>query len=374
MTCLRHSEVKQEASMSEFKPLQGIQVLDFSHVIAGPMATFYLQQFGADVMKVESRSGGDVMRRGNAKASFAALNAGKTTVEMDLRDPADLHKLQEMASSADVVLDSLRPGVLDRFDLGAETLRAANPSLIYCAISGFGRRGPWATRPAYDHVVQAATGMTMLAGKDGDDPIKTGFPVVDAATGILAALAVVAALRERDRTGLGRFIDVSMAAAAMQLMYPLSCLALTDGEVPPRVGNQGYSHSPAANIFQTKDGWIAIGANTPRQFLALLRLLELEHLASDPSIFDKPLSADAPAEFLRAKNPDLLHQQLAAALAGVHASVIEARCAQVNVAAARVRTLPEFAKEAVANDILDSKLMCDGDLSVTSPGWGFRVS
>lgn len=360
--------------MFNFKPLQGVRVLDFSHVIAGPMATFYLQQFGANVQKVESRSGGDVMRRGNTLASFVALNAGKQSIQMDLRDPADQRQLVEMARGADVLVDSLRPGVLDRFGLGADALRDANPGLVYCAISGFGRRGPWATRPAYDHIVQAATGMSMLAGREGDGPIKTGFPVVDAATGILAALAIVAALRERDRTGRGRFLDVAMAAAAMQLMYPLSCEALTRGIIPERVGNQGYSRSPAADMFETEDGWIAVGANTPRQFLALLRLLRLEHLATDPSIFDKPLSADAPAEFLRAKDPVRLREELAAAFARVNAADIESQCAQVNVAAARVRTLPEFAQEARANDALGWFDMTDAGVSVASPGWGFRVS
>lgn len=360
--------------MNDFQPLAGVRVLDFSHVIAGPLATFYLARMGAHVTKVESRDGGDVMRRGRGMASFVALNAGKHRLELDLRDAADRERAVALAREADVVVDSLRPGVLDRHGLGAEALRAANPRLVYCAISGFGRRGPWAPRPAYDHVIQAATGMAMLAGRDGDGPIKTGFPVVDAASGMLAALAIVATLRERDATGCGRFIDVAMTAAAMQLMYPMACAALTDGHSPDRVGNQGYSGSPAADMFATSDGWIALGANTPAQFIALLRVLDRPALASDPACFERPLSADEPAEFLRAKDPARLRAALVEAIAGWSAGSLEAACAAANVPAARVRTIAEFAAEARANDGLDTVELADGDVRVSSPGLGFRVS
>ncbi len=359
--------------MSEFKPLTGVHVLDFSHVIAGPLATFYLQQMGATVHKIESRTGGDVMRRGNAVESFIALNAGKQSIAMDLGDPADQRSLREMAASADVLVDSLRPGVLERHGLGAEAVRAHNPRIVYCAISGFGRRGPWASRPAYDHVIQAATGMALMAGHEGDAPIKTGFPVVDAASGMLAALAILAGLRERDRIGQGCFIDLAMTAASMQLMYPMSCDALTHGRVPARIGNQGYSRSPAADMFETQEGWIALGANTPRQFLALLKILDLMRLASDPALFDTPLRSDTPPEFLRAKDPARLRAELVTALARQRAADLETRCARANVPAARVRTIAEFAAESRASDGLATLEMCDGSNRVTSPGLGFRV-
>ncbi|HSV80794.1 MAG TPA: CoA transferase, partial [Ramlibacter sp.] len=256
--------------MKVFQPLQGVKVLDFSHVVAGPLATLYLVQLGAEVVKVENRHGGDVMRTGKSPVSFVALNAGKRCVALDLADAGDRAEAMRLALEADVVVDNLRPGALARHGLGEAQLRTANRRLVYCSISGYGERGPWSGRPAYDHVIQAATGMTLLAGLDGDGPIKTGFPVIDTATGILAAFGIVAALRERDRTGEGCFIDASMTAAAMQLMYPLACTALTEGTSPPRVGNQGFSGSPAADLFQAADGWVAMGANTPRQLLALL--------------------------------------------------------------------------------------------------------
>lgn len=359
--------------MRDFQPLANVKVLDFSHVIAGPMATFYLSQFGASVQKIEARSGGDVMRRSKPE-TFVALNAGKQSMSMDLRNPEDLAQLKEMAGVADVVVDSLRPGVLDKFGLGADQLRAANPRLVYCTVSGYGRRGAWANRPAYDHVIQAATGMAMLAGREGDGPIKTGFPVIDAASGMLAALAIVAALHERDQTGLGRYIDVAMSAAAMQLMYPMACTALTRGTVPERIGNRGYSLSPAADMFQTQDGWIAIGANTPRQFMALLKLLNLEWIGNDSKIFEHPLSENASSSFLRAKDPALLRQLMSQAFAEQCAADFEEKCAEVNVAAAKVRTLAEFADLAQRNDGLGMLEMTSNGISIRSPGLGFRVS
>lgn len=359
--------------MDDFRPLAGVRVLDFSHVVAGPLATFYLARLGAEVLKVEHRHGGDIMRRGKGLASFVALNAGKTGLALDLADPADRAQALALAGQADVLLDSLRPGVLERHGLGEAALRSAHPRLIYCAISGFGRTGEWAQRPAYDHVVQAATGMALMAGREGDPPIKTGFPVIDAATGIVAALAVLAALRERDATGRGRLLDVSMCGAALQLMYPFACEALTHGSSPPRVGNQGYSGSPAADFFATCDGGIAIGANTPRQLLALLDVLDLGTLAHDPQVFDAPPDPDAPAAFLRARDPGRLRERLARAIAAWPADALEAACAVARVPAARVRALGEFTREAVAAGALAPVALAQDGVEVCSPGLGFRV-
>ena len=156
-----------------------------------------------------------------------------------------------LAREADVLVDNYRPGVLERKGLGYDAVRALNPRIVYCAISGYGHSDPARReRGAYDHVIQALTGMTMLAGEEGDPPLKIGFPVVDAATGILGALAVVTALRERDRTGRGCFLDVSMWASALQLMYPFACDTLTTGQDIARVGNKGFSGSPAADTFR----------------------------------------------------------------------------------------------------------------------------
>lgn len=362
------------APAAPFLPLAGVRVLDFSHVVAGPLATLYLAQMGAEVTKIENRHGGDVMRRTpQGMAAYTALNAGKQALALDLADPADLATARALAAEADVLMDNLRPGVLAGFGLGAEVLQAAHPRLVVCSVSGYGQAGTMAGRPAYDHVVQAATGMMMMGGQEGDGPVKTGFPLVDAATGMMAALAIVSALRERDQTGRGRFIDVPMAGAALQLMYPMACAALTYGRSPPRLGNQGFSGSPASDVFDTADGPLALGANTPRQFIALLGVLGCTEWAADPALFDTPLQPEAPAEFLKCRDPGLLRQRLAERLAAWEAAALEEACDAAGVPAARVRNLAEFTRQAVADGALAPVTLAVGEVRVISPGLGFRV-
>ncbi len=362
-----------------FAPLTGIRVLDFSHVIAGPLATLFLAQMGAHVTKVENARGGDVMRN-NEKGMqpFVALNAGKECIELDLSDPVDLERAKALLRQADVLVDNLRPGVLERLGLGLDAALAVNPRVIYCAISGFGRHSPtWGNRPAYDHVIQAATGMTYMAGNEGDPPIKAGFPGVDSATGVLAALAILAALRERDRTGQGCFLDVAMTAAAMQMMYPFACVALTDGGNPPRVGNQGYSGSPSADFFPTADGgFIAVGANTPPQLAALLDELGLQDAMQDPAIFDPPLSLspDDKPSFVRAKDPAALKARLRAAFAAQTGDALESRLMKRGVPVSKVRDIATFARDAVSADALPVTTLDGEGVSVLSPGLGFRVT
>ena len=208
--------------------LHGIVVLDFSHVIAGPFATYYLAALGARVIKVENPHRGDSMR-GKPQA-FESLNHGKEVVQIDLTTDSGQAKAWELFAEADIFVDNMRPGVLERFGFGAAALRKKKPSLIHCAISGYGRQGEWASRPTFDHVVQAASGMTLLSGKEGDDPIKVGFPVIDSASGMLGALGIIAAIRRRDLTGEGESIDVSMMGAAMQLMYSMTVESMATGK------------------------------------------------------------------------------------------------------------------------------------------------
>lgn len=360
-----------------FAPLTGVRVLDFSHVIAGPLATLFLAQLGAQVTKVENARGGDVMRNNEkGPAPFVALNAGKDCIDLDLAEPADLARAKALLREADVLVDNLRPGVLERLGLGLEAARAVNPRIIYCAISGFGRHGAhWGSRPAYDHVIQAATGMAFMAGVEGDPPIKAGFPGVDSATGVLAAFAILAALRERDRTGEGCFLDVSMTAAAMQMMYPFACAALTDGDNPPRVGNQGYSGSPSADFFPTADGgWIAVGANTPPQLAALLDELGMQDVMTDPAIFDPPLTLSDKPSFVRAKDPAALKGRLRAAFARETGDALEARLMRRNVPVSKLRDIATFARDAVAADALPVTALDSNGTRVLSPGLGFRVT
>lgn len=353
--------------------LDDVRVLDFSHVIAGPFATFYLAQMGARVTKVERPGRGDVMRRTEAGArAFNALNAGKDMLACDFDAAAGQAELLALARESDVLVDNYRPGVLERRGLGYDAVRALNPRIIYCAISGYGhadaqRRG----QGAYDHVIQAYTGMTMLAGEPDGPPVKVGFPVVDAATGITGALAIVAALRERDRTGRGCFLDVSMWASALQLMYTFACEALATGQDMPRVGNRGFSGSPAADTFACAQGWLAIGANTPAQVASLLALLDVPGSPQDHLLAAED---DEGPRFARARDPQKFRDMLARQLSLRTAADWEQRLNAGGVPAARVRTLSEFTREAVSDGLLRPMAVGEGDAQVQTPGLGWRVS
>lgn len=351
--------------------LRGVRVLDFSHVIAGPFATFHLAQLGAEVVKVERPGGGDVMRRTASGArAFTALNAGKRIREIDLASDAGRAEAHALARDVDVLVDNYRPGVLRRHGLGYDDVRAANPRIVYCAISGYGYSDPSRTgHGAYDHVIQAMTGMTMLAGAEGDPPVKTGFPVVDAATGIIGALAIVSALRERDRSGHGAFLDVSMWASALQLMYPFACETLTSGEDIRRVGNKGYSGSPGADTFECRDGWLAVGANTPEQIARLLAALDVGREEAEGLLEPQ---VDGERSFARARDPATFRDLLVSRLRDRSATELERQLNASGVPAARVRTLREFTGEAVSSGLLQPVQFGADAERVTTPGLGWR--
>lgn len=344
--------------------LDGITVLDFSHVIAGPFATFYLAALGARVIKVENAvGGGDVMRRDHR--SFTAFNHGKECISLELRQPADVLKAQELAATADVMVDNMRPGVLASRGLGVEQVRAKNPHLIHCSISGYGGVGDWSNRGAYDHVMQAASGMAMMSGAAEHGPIKVGFPAIDCATGMLAALSILAALRRRDFTGTGDSIDVSMLAAALQLMYPMVVETLDTGKAPPRKGNVGYSNSPAADTFVCADGLLAIGANTPAQLMKLGDALGI-------GVSLHELLQGQSTGFVSTARGQEIRELIADALRQQSANEVERRLNEAGVAASRVRNLAEAVTDAVGAGALQPWVL-PGESPVAIPGLGFRA-
>ena len=354
---------------ADFRPLAGIKVFDVSHVIAGPFATLHLALLGAEVTKIES-PGGDVMRHaGTGGHQFVALNGPKTKVTLDLAAPAGLARALAMCREADVLVDNLRPGALEGLGLGFKAVTAFNPRIVYCSISGFGRGAE--ARPAYDHVVQCATGMAMATGDDGDPPAKISFPVIDTATGLLAACAILAGLRERDRTGRGMLLDVSMAGAAVQLMYPAACVAMTDGSAPQRTGNRASSGSPGGDVFKTADGsWIATAANTPAQLARLCACLGLGALMDDPALFDRAVGAG----FARARDPAAVTAILREHIGRRDGAALENELRGASVPVSRVQTLPEFLVEAERSGLLEAITLSDNGVTVRSPGLGFSVT
>lgn len=331
-------------------PLEGYRVIDLTHVLAGPCATHHLRCLGAEVVKVERPGSGDAMRAlalqpelDGLPPGFRALNAGKKSVAVDLADPAGRRAILDLARSGDIFVENFRPGVAKRLGLGPEDIRAVRPDVIYCSISGWGQTGENAGRGAYDHVVQAATGMMMMQG-GGDDlePMKVGFPVIDIATGISAAEAILAAVVRRLRGDNGPItIDVSMIDSAISLMSGPAAQVLSSGQPPGRVGNRGFVGSPGAETFATSDGHISVAANTMGQFEALCRLLGRPELASPPYI---PAGL-ASAAFLANVATDELRAALRAAFAAASAVELETRLNAANVPAARVRDLQEFLRD-----------------------------
>jgi crotonobetainyl-CoA:carnitine CoA-transferase CaiB-like acyl-CoA transferase len=336
------------------KPMQGMRVVDISHVIAGPTCGLYLANYGAEVLKIELPGRGDVLRTGGGgertqvddgvTVGFAAVNAGKRSAAVDLKDEAGVAALLAYARGADVFIENFRPGVVERLGLGYDAVRAVNPGIVYVSISGFGQEGEWSGRGAYDHVVQALTGMMSLQGEAHDPPVKVGFPVIDAAAGIMAAQSVLAALLRRARSGEGAYLDVSMAQAAVHLMLSNAVSAAVEGRDRPRVGNRGFSGSPGGGTFQCADGWIATAANTPAQFAILCRMLGIEEVLSDETLLDTAAMARG-AGFVVARDDAALRARLASAFAGRGAAALESALAEARVPAARVRQLSEFMGE-----------------------------
>jgi crotonobetainyl-CoA:carnitine CoA-transferase CaiB-like acyl-CoA transferase len=271
------------------QPLAGYRIADFSHVMAGPFCSHFLRLLGAEVIKVENL-GGDPMRNygpfrrwdGMAPA-FVAANVGKKSIAVNLKQTRGVELARRLVCSCDVVLENFRPGVMKRLGLGYEDCRPLRTSLIYCSISGYGQSGPQRDYPAIDNIVQATSGMMASNGDEGDPPSRVGWPAVDTYTGTLAAMAVLAALLQRDRFGNGQYIDVSMLDASLVMLTSLATPYLVAGQLLPRTGNTGYSGAPTAAVFMTRDGSrISLGVVQDNQFVALCHAIGLPELLEDP--------------------------------------------------------------------------------------------
>lgn len=363
-------------------PLTGVRVLDLSHVIAGPMASFYLAQLGAEVIKVETPAGGDVMRaskagqgEGDTPTGFVTLNAGKKSLAIDIREPEGNETIRALAADADVFIENFRPGVVAKYGLDYESIKAVKPDIIYCSISGYGQSGEWSERGAYDHVVQALTGMMMMSGDSPDaPPLKVGFPVIDVAAGLLGSLSVVSALHQRNQDGTGTCIDASMVQAAMTLMYPNASAFLTQRVEPQRVGNRGYTGSPTADTYRCNDGWLSTAANTPSQFRRLAKVLGLEHLCEDGEAIDLAAFNAPGGGFVVARDMVYLREQFNSAFAQYSARDMERELNAVGVPAARVRKLGEFLDEVQDGSKLPLPIQqyAQGERTVRTPGLGFK--
>lgn len=271
------------------KPLDGFRVADFSHVMAGPFASHFLCLLGAEVIKVEPMGRGDAFRSYGADRrydgmapAFIAANAGKKSIALDLKSAEGLEAARKLIATSDVVLENFRPGVMDRFGLGYDACRQLRPDIVFCSVSGYGQSGPLRDYPAIDNIVQATSGMMSLGGEPGGPPMKVGFPAIDTWTGQTGAVAILAALLQRERFGGGQYIDLAMLDAALVFMASAAVPYLVTGKPFERTGNMGYSGLPTAGLFKTRDGGVvSLGVVQPSQFERFCAVVGRPELLAD---------------------------------------------------------------------------------------------
>ncbi len=275
----------------------GIRIIDFTQVLAGPFATQQLALLGADVIKVEERNNGDQTRgllndtpgsNPSMSPSFMSCNLGKRSLTLDLKSPHAREIVHRLVSSADVVVENFRAGVMDRLGFGYDALKALKDNLIYCSVSGYGQEGPKAGTPAYDGAIQAASGMMAITGHPETGPTRTGYMPVDMGTALNTAFAISAALYRRLATGEGQRLDVAMMDTAMVLQTPQVSNYLVKGVTPELFGNKSPTGQPTANTFATRDGYLNIVALKEPQAAALFKAIGREDVLEDDRLKNAP--------------------------------------------------------------------------------------
>ncbi|MDE2405757.1 MAG: CoA transferase [Sphingomonadales bacterium] len=267
-------------------PLAGVRVLDFTRVLAGPAASLALADLGAEVIKIEPPGSGDETRsfpplRDGESHYFLSVNRGKRSIVIDLKSAEGLQLARDLAAKCDVLVENYRPGVMDRLGLGYEALKAINPRLIYCAISGYGQYGPLKDRPSFDIVLQAMSGALAMNGEPGGLPTKLGIPLGDLVGGINGPIGILSALYERERTGKGRLIDVSLMDGLLGMLGYIAQLAFFTGQDPARQGSQHPNLVPYG-IFPAADGSIVIACLTPGFWGKICTSIGRPELTADP--------------------------------------------------------------------------------------------
>ena len=328
-----------------FQPLTGVRVVDLSQVLAGPFATYQLALMGAEVLKIEQPGKGDWTRNGMAPGpndppdmglAFLAHNAGKKSVALDLKSPKGLADAKDLIRPADVFVENFKPGVAAGLGLGFEDVAALKPDIVYCSVSAFGQDGPMADRPAYDHVIQGMCGIMLTTGTPEAGPTKVGAPYIDYATGMNAAVAIMAGLMEARRTGQAQRLDVAMLDSALMLMTSMVSSHLTDGVTPGQTGNAAWSGSPSSGAFETADGTLMLAANTDDQFRRLCHALGRAEIPDDA----RWATTEA-----RRENAPSLRAELEEVFATSDALHWESELAKARVPAGKVRRLDEILAE-----------------------------
>ncbi|MGA7808221.1 CaiB/BaiF CoA transferase family protein [Bradyrhizobium sp.] len=299
------------------RPFEGVRILDFTQVLAGPYASYQLALLGADVIKVERRGGEDMRRtplsrewaeRGLAPG-WQAINGNKRSLTLDLQKDEAIAIVKQLVAEVDVVMENFRPGVMDKLGIGYAALAAINPRLIYCAISGFGQTGPERNGAGYDGKIQALSGIMAITGHEESGPTRAGFAVCDVLSGATAAFGVSSALFQRTHTGKGQLVDVSMLEATLAFLSGQVADYTVAGHRQKLSGNQAVSRRPTANLFRAGEGYLLLAVNSEKQYRALVEALGRADVLDDPRFSDW---------FARQENEPALRAVIEAELAKKH--------------------------------------------------------
>jgi crotonobetainyl-CoA:carnitine CoA-transferase CaiB-like acyl-CoA transferase len=286
------------------KALKGLRVVDFTQAMAAPFGTMNLADMGADVIKIEPPVTGEPTRelssvtQNGHSATFMTMNRDKRGLTVDLKQPEGVALVKRLVKTADVFVQNYRPGVAERLGLGWDALRAENPRLVYCSVSGFGGTGPYASRGGYDLIAQGMSGVISVTGEEGA-PAKSGVPLSDLCAGLFAAYGILCALEYRDRTGLGQLVDTSLLEAAMALTVWETAEFWVTGKAPKPLGSAHRLSAPYQAL-RAADGYFTVGANNDKLFEALSRAIARPDLVEDSRFASRALRMEHRAELIEA--------------------------------------------------------------------------
>jgi len=355
------------------RPFEGVRILDFTQVLAGPYASYQLALLGADVIKIERRGGEDMRRTPlsrewadrNMAPAFQAVNGNKRSLTLDLQKPEAAAIVRRLVAEADVVMENFRPGVMEKLGFGYAALSAINPKLIYCAISGFGHTGPERLGAGYDGKIQAMSGIMAITGHAEMGPTRAGFAVCDILSGMTAAFAVSSALFQRTHTSQGQFVDVSMLEATLAFLSGQIADFTVAGHRQEQSGNQAVSRKPTANLFKAGGGYLLLAVNSEQQYRALMEAIGCAAVLDDPRFADW---------FLRKEHEAELRAIIETALASADARSWEARLNPVGAPCAGIWRVEEVIDhpQVVARGVLQEVDTPYGRLRLM--GSGFQLA
>ncbi|MFZ0668356.1 MAG: CoA transferase [Acidimicrobiales bacterium] len=285
------NDVKSDSDTARIlpPPLDGVKILDLTRILSGPFATLLLVDLGATVWKVEHRNGDDTRKIPPVVSGeshyFMSVNRGKKSIVIDLSTERGRSLALELAAKADVVIENFRPGVADRLGIGYESVRKVNERIVYCSISGFGSTGAMRNGPAFDVAIQAFSGLMSITGEPGRRPVRAGIPIADLVAGMMGVIGILAALNQRDRTGIGQFVDVSMLDSMLGLLTYWAGRYFLTGEVPGPTGGEHPSLVPYG-VFEASDGYLVIATLSEGYWPRLCRAIGRPELADHPDFAD----------------------------------------------------------------------------------------